>query len=503
MIDIFLIGSARSGTSLFLNYICANYQFSSFPESHFYSKYGGDFNIFRESTHYTEICEFLCVNELSSFEEIGHLIKRNENERIIEKTPRHLRHLCSLPKNAHFILIKRNLKDTILSNYTAPWNHNRSIARIIVKVLVDRFYMITARLFFKSRLSIVDFDEFLIDPETTLLQSLAEIRPVSRVETQEVNYSTAREYWKVQSNTKLLQRKKTLGAWPRFGTTNIRNTLMYDSLEKLGNVKIFDLKSEPLLGLFCDAVHLHWPEKAFEGKSAPLKLSVFLVYCFVLRIGGTKIMQTVHNDWESHVSHKYRFFYKLYQRMVNLYLIPSKASLRSVPKNSKYKFLPLGLYPKITTTTKKNYHLIIGRLTRKKGILEQLAIMLPKNDFLVVAGSAEDAAYEQQIYKASEIYGVETHIRLLNEDDMHQLVSECKSVIVNYKDGLNSGILTLAATYNKPVVTNMTHIKRDMRRVYGQIFSDDVFNLNEYENTGLDIQCVAGRLNKIIKGLVR
>ena len=64
MIDIFIVGSARTGTSIILNYLCSNWHFVSFPESHYYSKYKGDFNKFKGSTHYEEICEFLSVENL-------------------------------------------------------------------------------------------------------------------------------------------------------------------------------------------------------------------------------------------------------------------------------------------------------------------------------------------------------------------------------------------------------------------------------------------------------
>ena len=196
---------------------------------------------------------------------------------------------------------------------------------------------------------------------------------------------------------------------------------------------------------------------------------------------------------------QYTYLYKLYQNLVNFYFVPSQSSLKCIPPNAKFKLLPLGLYPKITESTDKKYHLIVGRLTRKKGILELMSMELPETDTLVVAGSAEDMEYEHQICDAAEKYGVKTHLGHLTEDEIHKLVAGCKSVIVNYKVGLNSGILTLAATYNKPVVTNLTHLKRDMERLYGQNFSEQLSCLKQYQNTGLDIHSVAQRLNKIFE----
>ena len=427
------------------------------------------------------------------------MIKKSKVDQVIEKTPRHLRCIFVLPKTARLILIKRNIKDTILSNYSAPWNAHRSFYRVLIKVITDRLYMLIAQVFFKSRLSIINFDDFLTDPEKQIYDKLANIGLHKREHAKEIKFRTRREFWKQQSNSSLSQRKKTVGAWPRFGTTNIRNTLMYNSIEKFDRVKIYDLKKQPFLGFFCDIIHLHWPEKAFEGKASFLKVSLFLVYCFLLKVSGTKIVQTVHNDWNNHVPNQYTYLYKLYQNHVNIYFVPTQSSMKCIHPNAKFKLLPLGLYPKITESTDKKYHLIVGRLTRKKGILELMSMELPETDTLVVAGSAEDMEYEHQICDAAEKYGVKTHLGHLTEDEIHKLVAGCKSVIVNYKVGLNSGILTLAATYNKPVVTNLTHLKRDMERLYGQNFSEQLSCLKQYQNTGLDIHSVAQRLNKIFE----
>lgn len=512
MADSYIVGTARSGTTLLLNQLLARYRVASVPETHFFSLYGGSFDQFKDSLHFKEVCAALDVDSVDSYDAIWRLAREKANaQHAIEKTPKHLRNIGKLPKQSLLVIMKRSFLDTVRSNLAAPWNSEASVFRIFTKVLIDRLFVAFYRLTKNRRILTVRYSDLVSDPDRSLERVAGFLSLKPRLETNIPIpiVSSERETWKAEAaDVVSAARKCFVGAWPRYGETNVRNTIMYDYVSEDRKFVLFDIKKRPLTALFCDVVHFHWPEKAFEGRRALVKAIAFLSYCAMLRLFRVRIIQTVHNEWRDHVPHQYFGLYQLYQGMVSLFMVPSSASISVIPSGKRWSLLPLGLYPRLVEKSyrQSRYYLIVGRLTRKKNIVAQLrSLELPAGTSVILAGMPESPDYGAQLRQAaSEIqrdHGLAIKLRLLtlSEEEMHRLVADAECVLATYEKGLNSGILTLAATYGTPVFTNMAHLSTDMRRLYGQSFTSDISAPIAYTPSTLTIKRVGDRYKKLLR----
>lgn len=512
MADSYIVGTARSGTTLLLNQLVARYRVASVPETHFFSLYGGSFDQFKESLHFKEVCAALGVDSVDSYDAIWRLAREKANaQHAIEKTPKHLRHIGKLPERSLLVIMRRGFLDTVRSNLAAPWNSEASVLRIVAKVLLDRLFAVFYRLTKHSRILTVRYSDLVSDPDRSLkrVAGFLDLEPRLDANIPIPVVASERETWKTEAAGAVsAARKRFVGAWPRYGETNVRNTIMYDYVAEDRDFVVFDIKKRPLTAVFCDVVHFHWPEKAFEGRKALIKAIVFLGYCAVLRVFRVRIIQTVHNNWRNHVRPRYVRLYNLYQRMVSVFMIPSCASISVIPRGKRWKLLPLGLYPKLVgkSDRRSDYYLIVGRLTRKKNIVAQLrSLGLPAGTEVIVAGMPESPDYGEELLQAtSDIRRerglvIELRLNTLSEEEMHRLVADAKCVLATYEKGLNSGILTLAATYGTPVFTNMAHLNADMRRLYGQSFTSDISTPVPYIPSALSIEHVGARYKKLLR----
>ena len=512
MPDSYIVGTARSGTTLLLNQLVARYRVASVPETHFFSLYGGSFERFKESIHFKEVCAALGVDDVDSYDAIWRLAREKANaQHAIEKTPKHLRHIAKLPERSLLVIMTRGFLDTVRSNLAAPWNSETSVVRILAKVILDCLFALFFRLTQHSRILTVRYSDLVLDPDRSLkrVASFLELEPRPDENTPIPVVASERETWKTEAASAVsAARKCFVGAWPRYGETNLRNTIMYDYVVEDRDFVVFDIKKRPLTAVFCDIVHLHWPEKAFEGRKALIKAIVLLGYCAVLRIFRVRIIQTVHNDWRSHVRSRHVRLYNLYQSMISVFMIPSRASIAVIPRGKRWRLLPLGLYPKLLEKSDRrlDYYLVVGRLTRKKNVVAQLGSLgLPAGTEVIVAGMPESPEYGEELLQAtSDIRRerglmIELRLKTLSEEEMHRLVADAKCVLAAYDKGLNSGILTLAATYGTPVFTNMAHLNVDMRRLYGQSFTSDISRPVPYIPSALSIERVGDRYKKLLR----
>lgn len=277
-----------------------------------------------------------------------------------------------------------------------------------------------------------------------------------------------------------------IGAWPRIGETNPRNTYLYNEIENLG-VIVIDLKQRPWEFYKCDFIHLHWPEKAFQEnkfviRCVKVSALIFLILCkFVAKY---KIIQTIHNDYKYEIRSKLlRRIYELaYLQQVDMFAIPSQPSLRTLPEwileKSKWFFLPLGNYPKepiVKESRKLKHHLIIGRLTRKKGITETINMLRSySNERFLICGSPEDDEYRIEIEKCSEnTVNIKTEFKFLTDEEFRVKITEATSVIIDYPEGnVNSGVVTMALTCDTPVFITSEEMLKSNRKIYGNIIND-------------------------------
>lgn len=302
-----------------------------------------------------------------------------------------------------------------------------------------------------------------------------------------------------------------IGAWPRYGDTNPRNTILYDAVERYTGRTILDLKNNPRLVLKCKVVHFHWPEKAFQQNIWPTRALIFLVFIHFWVFTRRKIIWTVHNDYREEIDSIFlRKLFFLFTNKVDLFLLPSPGSFRvtrSFPRKltSSWKLLPLGIYPRMHGVNggRGSYHLIIGRLTRKKGIYEtisRLCTKFPNEEFLVV-GKPESEGYGERLQDiCSTLDNVNYMPSFVSDFEMHSFVCQCRSVIIDYAEGINSGVATLAISYGRPMFISASKMREDIKKIYGVESKDlkEFPNLASGSYSDLSIDRVAKRFVEVV-----
>ena len=93
-IDFIIVGSARSGTTVLANKLSGKYLVEILPETHYYSKFNGNWANFLSSEYGQRLAKY-CAQDLSSYssidEVIAHLKALQPEIIFAEKTPLHLR----------------------------------------------------------------------------------------------------------------------------------------------------------------------------------------------------------------------------------------------------------------------------------------------------------------------------------------------------------------------------------------------------------------------------
>lgn len=130
----------------------------------------------------------------------------------------------------------------------------------------------------------------------------------------------------------------------------------------------------------------------------------------------------------------------------------------NIPKNKVFvsKLGLNDLFPKFAegSIQEKNYILFWGRIEPYKGIEYLLEAMLEVHKYfpnakLVVAGSGK-IYFDDKLYKNLEYITFDN--RFLSVCELANLVKNCKYVVCPYKDATQSGVITTAFAFNKPVI---------------------------------------------------
>jgi len=104
----------------------------------------------------------------------------------------------------------------------------------------------------------------------------------------------------------------------------------------------------------------------------------------------------------------------------------------------------------------KNHILFIGRFVKYKGIEYLIrAFAQIQDEFpdwkLVIKGSG-DPYFEDELNKINEAQLIYEN-RFLPDDEFADTIRRCKVMVLPYIDGSQSGVVELALTFNKPVIT--------------------------------------------------
>lgn len=231
-----------------------------------------------------------------------------------------------------------------------------------------------------------------------------------------------------------------------------------------------------------DFLHFHWVGAFYEDASGAIsfsRLAAFLLKIWFARLLGYQIVWTMHNlyphnrkrDWKAWLC---RF---LFLHSINAVFVTfEKASddLRRIFRKEKNVFLlPHGnyrpVYPSIPTRNEARDRLglnrddfiffLFGGISPYKGAHAAIRAMQEpslEGSRLVVMGQCLNGDYEQQLTSlASGCSNVDLRLGKLDvsDEDVCLWMAAIDCVVAPYSDVYTSGMLYLAATFEKPIVS--------------------------------------------------
>lgn len=168
----------------------------------------------------------------------------------------------------------------------------------------------------------------------------------------------------------------------------------------------------------------------------------------ILRI---KLVFTIH-DWEPHEGKQQKVVH-LYNQLVKKVLADEFIVFSDVDSDKPVHKLNLGGFNANFSVTNEGYYLFFGRIEPYKGLQYLMpitcAVQERLKDFnLVVAGKGQHSALKDLQNKQ----GVKVINHYIYEQELHELISQCKAVLLPYDSATQSGVVVQAYSYGKPVV---------------------------------------------------
>lgn len=540
----FLVGSPRSGTTILAESINKFDNIYISSETHWFDHYKGDLDLFLNSRHGATFLEKFSIKKpkkkdlLGLLEEFGNTVTKDQKASLFfigEKTPAHIKSINKLIKMGKVVIIERDFWSVVKSIRSSEWD-SKSLFRTVARISIERFISFFSILFFSNKVLKIKYEDLIRNPDDTLKKVLKFIDSSLEFKEKDLKNNIIstigeNEWWKTEASYNIAKQKKkySIGAWPRIGETNPRNTLLYDHLQKDNKWYVFNLKKHPFEILLSDFIHIHWPEKAFQGVASFPKLILLLVMLVFKKLNNSKLVYTVHNDFRTDIKNKFfSSIFTIFLRNTDLFVLPSPASLNVIHKfksgSSKWKLIPLGLYPNEKSMIfdpqkeKKTNILILGRLTEKKGILDSIKKILKATDLTIhVCGSPENSDLRNSLEDLYQNYPnrLSLELNFVEDERMKEVLTETDALLIDYSEGLNSGIITLALSINTPILCSNDKLVRDTLRLYGgnirffkkenfqEEFEKLIYNQNFKIINNREIKHMSARLSLFLKRNVK
>ncbi len=231
----------------------------------------------------------------------------------------------------------------------------------------------------------------------------------------------------------------------------------------------------------CDLIHLHWTD-IFLLASKPwwsvTKSCLFLLELLLLRLGGAKIVWTVHNIVNHEQYHRQieLFFNKLILRLCDRLIIHCEAARHEVIEtyksllNNKVVIIPHGHYMNhyenqigrvharnlLKIGPKDTVFLHFGAIRPYKGIpqlIEAFRKLKPRQATLLIAGMPHTndirAEIEEQCQKDKRIKAV---LEFVPSDQIQVYMNASDVVVMPFRDILTSGSVVLAMGFAKAII---------------------------------------------------
>lgn len=285
---------------------------------------------------------------------------------------------------------------------------------------------------------------------------------------------------------------------------------------KFENEKTFLLNSikEIFMGK-TKIIHLNWPLNLISINSYMKSIrnfSVYLLWFIIIKLLGAKIVWTLHNKI-SH-SQKNQLLTKLFRKIMFIFsdkiVIHNKTESFNFVEtiNSKYKsklvYIPHGNYIDNYTNTKKNLKksynikkndfvfLSLGLIREYKNIDVLIkafnSLELNERIKLLIVGKAENEFVEKKLKKLSKNNSnIIFDFKFILDEDIVKYLNTADCVITPYdiNSSLNSGIIYLALSYEKPIISSLMGTVKDFldkKYIFYYDYSDSKEHINKLAN---------------------
>jgi glycosyltransferase involved in cell wall biosynthesis len=189
---------------------------------------------------------------------------------------------------------------------------------------------------------------------------------------------------------------------------------------------------------------------------------------FVKLINLNKVILGVHNVRTPKGASIERWmdrYQKYIFKRVNNFHVFSKYQLRTIEKllpDKTHYYTPLTLtdYGRSNVLTPSHVirFLFFGYIKKYKRLdlliksFHDLQTLGINNIELVIAGDCDNFEYYNSLIAKTK--GIKTRIGIIPNKDIPDLVSSCHYMVLPYQDGAQSGVITIAYQYNKPVIVS-------------------------------------------------
>jgi glycosyltransferase involved in cell wall biosynthesis len=210
-----------------------------------------------------------------------------------------------------------------------------------------------------------------------------------------------------------------------------------------------------------------------------------------LKLKGTKLVWTVHNTapHDARRPRLSRWFMQWFTRRCDGFIFMSEANkaafyqrYRPSPK-SRHAIIPHGhyrdCYPppidrqlakhQLELNSAKKVVLFVGMIKGYKNIpgLMRAFNQAQMSDYqLVIAGTPDNPALRAELESLSQP-SIRLHLRFIPDSELNVYMSAADVVILPYKAILNSGVLLLALSYNRPVIAPHMGAIIDLQKILG------------------------------------
>jgi glycosyltransferase involved in cell wall biosynthesis len=272
----------------------------------------------------------------------------------------------------------------------------------------------------------------------------------------------------------------TILAWPKTGL-NPYNEIIYKELENQG-IEVLSHREHRSAGILSkvDVFHFHWINAYLNHK--PLKAFIatfiFMMYVFILKLKGTKIIWTLHNSVEFTHHGKNRWLENILVPFLlnnaDKIIVHSKFQKSHLDKKyyDKIVWIPHQNYCSILTKNikeKNNSFLFFGTVNPYKGVetaINAYNSIKTLTSFKII-GKISDEKYKILLNNLScDNKNISIEDRYIDDEELENLVKESKAIILPFSQITNSGSLIYALSCRTNVIMKRSILTDELYKEY-------------------------------------